>query len=261
MSEQRPADYDALYALSQRLWFSPHEPDAPEPQLFVGQLPNDLPVSPPVPEGFRLVGGVTGKRATILLETDREPDDAMEVFTAAILAAGWLDDTHPAFRQHGGFVYGGTNQTFHRGEDGPSMWTQSFARLDGKTEMRLTLQPAEMARQQRMMRRGMMEGLIPPLRPPTGKTQEMLGGGGGGGSWSSYASLKSDASPATIAAHYVAQLERAGWTRTDAGDDQFSAWTTWTFDAAGGTYRGLFTVVAPTGETAERLLSVRTTVT
>lgn len=258
MFEQQPLDYDILYALAQRLQYNPYEPEASTMRFFAGELPDDLPAPLPVPDGFRVVGGLTGNRTIVLLETDRGPDDALEAFGAALLTTGWVDETHPNFRQQHGFVHGGTHRRFFHGDDGPSIWTQTYTRPEGATEVRATFQSAELTRQQRTMQRGGMYGMLPPLRAPAGMIQKDLGGGGGGDSWIMYASLASDAPPGEVAAHYAAQLERAGWTRSGAGDDRYSAWTTWTFDAEGTAYRGLFTVVAPLGEPAERLLAVRT---
>lgn len=104
------------------------------------------------------------------------------------------------------------------------------------------------------------------LAPPFGARQ--LGGNwGGGGSYRendgaySYVTLETDSDLAAIAAHYTAQFEEAGWSRTDGGQSGPQAWSTWTFaDGQGRPWTGAFTALhlpeAPEGAPNRYLLQV-----
>ena len=60
------------------------------------------------------------------------------------------------------------------------------------------------------------------------------GGNYGGSGWEhngaySYAAFETDLDLASLTAHYAAQLEAAGWSRSDEGLQGPQAWNTWTF--------------------------------
>jgi len=105
------------------------------------------------------------------------------------------------------------------------------------------------------------------LAPPVGARQ-VRGNWGGGGRrrWEpdgaySYVALESDSDLATIAVHYAAQFEEAGWTCMDGGQNGPQAWSTWTFtDGKGRPWTGAFTALrlpeAPEGAPSRHLLQV-----
>ena len=77
----------------------------------------------------------------------------------------------------------------------------------------------------------------------------------------SYVALETDSELAAIAAHYATQLEEAGWSRTDGGQDSPQAWSTWTFaDGQGRPWTGAFTALrlpeAPEGAPNRYLLQL-----
>ena len=75
------------------------------------------------------------------------------------------------------------------------------------------------------------------------------GGSSGGSGWEhdgaySFAALETELDPASLAAHYAAQLEAAGWSRSGGDTSGPQVWSTWTFsDAKGYPWAAVFTVL------------------
>lgn len=70
------------------------------------------------------------------------------------------------------------------------------------------------------------------LAPPP--DAQSSGGEYGGSGWEhdgaySFAALETDADLSSLTAHYIAQLQDAGWSRSDEDIDSPQAWNTWTF--------------------------------
>lgn len=173
----------------------------------------------------------------------------------------------------GGFVHSHLRALEHsalfcQGPRGPALNVRALTEQAGFTDMRLNLdldernspcaQSARMRRQQRLHMIG-FERLIPPLAPPAGAQQ--MGGGGGSSANDSYyssATLEADDDLAALAAHYAAQLEQAGWTRTDAGQSGPLAWHSWAFhDEDGEPWRGFFFILKTPGTEHEHFLYIR----
>ena len=63
--------------------------------------------------------------------------------------------------------------------------------------------------------------------------------------------------PVLLAAHYAAQLEQAGWTRTEEGRSGPQSWSAWTLtDEKGRPWTGTFTALALSGPPNRYLLQI-----
>lgn len=84
---------------------------------------------------------------------------------------------------------------------------------------------------------------------------------GGGGSREpdgahSHVVLRTGMDLASLAAHYSAQLEGAGWLRTDGGQDGPQAWSAWTFTHKEEPWTGAFSALRLPGAEGRYLLQV-----
>jgi hypothetical protein len=99
------------------------------------------------------------------------------------------------------------------------------------------------------------------LHPPRGA--ERLSGGGGGpmepdGAYS-YAVIRTEVGLEELAAHYAAQLQEAGWSRTGGGGSGPQVWNTWTFEHEQDHWSGTFSVLRLGGEGDRYSLQIHAT--
>ena len=78
------------------------EVDSDKPQLFLGELPTDLPAEIPVPEGMVLLGGLRRVRpwwsetdAQIILEAETEPEGVYAAFHEHLAGSEWSEKRWP----------------------------------------------------------------------------------------------------------------------------------------------------------------------
>ncbi len=252
--EQSPRTDDAaLRELALALIAPRNVGAAPEDgrQLLPGQLPPDFASDFPLPPGARVVGSLVAPSPVVVLDTEQAGEDVVVFYQQQLTAAGWsIQD--PMRARHGGFLHAGMVDRqygqFYR-EDGPSLAVMTYAMPGGRTSVHLTLTPdggAAMAMRgvrNRQMRPDMWQ-ILPPIAPPPHSEQFQEGGSGGDDRITTSARVESDLDLTTLAAHYIAQLERAGWQRTDSGENGPVAWNTWTFeDEDKEPWRALFVLV------------------
>lgn len=222
------------------------------PQLLVGQLPPALPFDLPLPEGTRVLGTLLqgdASTATMVLVTERSPDEVVEFYKERLKAAGWSEEEFPG--QQRGFVQSGPmGPSFARfllGDTGPSLIMTTFADMDGLTTTQIILNPEGRrfpAARGRMGPRHDMWSALPAICAPAGAWQSVEGGSGGDDRVISFARLNTALDLSTLATHYQAQLEYGGWERKDAGESGPIAWSAWGFtDTQGEPWRGLFFIL------------------
>ena len=230
------------------------DPRTQNPRLLVGRLPDALPVELPLPTDSKLFGSLqrSANHVEVIFDTSLPEQEVIAFYRERLTAVGWQEDeSFPGMRQ-GGFVHTrlgfGALSQWYQGAHGPMLHVQAFSGQGGRTDVRLNLDlsgrssPAQRARMQK--RRMMGYDFLPPLRPPAGAAQMGGSGGGGGDSYYSSATLETCADLTTLATHYASQLERASWTRIDAGQSGPVAWHTWTFqDEDGEPWRALFFIL------------------
>lgn len=218
-------DHDNLLQLAERLlarlYLGPGRPA--RLQLFPGQLPPDLPFTPPVPPGARLVGSAGGSldggtvRADLLYDLDGDADGALAFYRRASAGQGW--SAPPVGGPRGGFMprQRPVMESFCRGAGGP-WYSVALSAMDAGTELRLHLETVDAGPcAPRPVAAPPNAEALPPLYPPEGVALRMLGGSGGLDRWSSEAIAETGQSVAALEAHFARQLAAAGWVRT-AGD-------------------------------------------
>ena len=276
MNSSTPGNHEALLeTLALRLSVRAFDPRTDKPQLFVGQLPDGLPVELPMLQGSRVIGSRarSAKHLDIVLDVPLPPEQALAFYKEQLLAAGWNEPEQAMHTpRHGGFVHSSLlarqhNALFCKGLHGPALNVIALLEQDGFTDVRLNLnlderespcgQSTRMARMQRLHGRA-GEQLIPPLIPPANAHQRGGSGGGGDDSWYSTATLETDVDLGTLARHYSTQLEQAGWARTDEGTSGPAAWHIWTFqDEDNEPWYGMFFMLKTPGKEREYFLYIR----
>lgn len=272
MDENTPDPNETLlYELALRLATYPGDPRVDDPRLLVGQLPSDLSIEVPMPEGSRLLGSLVRSQENIdiILDCPLSTDEVVQFYRERMAAAGWseLETIGP---HYGGFVHSSLPRfhnhiVFCRGSQGPAFSINAYEGKNSRTAIRIDLDggseysPCSQPRRdrRRMMHRDLQE-LIPMLFPPPGARQSGGGGGGGDDHWYSTATLETEADLPTLAAHYTAQLAGGGWALSGEGHAGPLAWSTWTFqDKENEPWRGLFFILDVPGKDRHYALELR----
>ncbi|MGH2497765.1 MAG: hypothetical protein ACRDIV_23935 [Ktedonobacteraceae bacterium] len=273
MSDNTPGTReDLLRELALRLSTYPGDPRNDDPQLLVGQLPENLAIPVPMPEKSQVLGTLIRgpEQIDIVLDSELSPSAVLNFYKEHMSASGWNELDEMRHATPGGFVHSGfrafeNRTTFCKGPDGPAFIINAFERKQGQTDVRLDINVgseyspcAQPNRMQRRMAHHGMQNLIPPLEPPKGAKQQGGGGGGGGDSWHSNATLDTEMQLDALVPHYTAQLEKGGWIRTDEGISGPLAWSTWTFqDEDKENWNGLFFILKRPGKERQYVLEAR----
>lgn len=233
------------------------DPNWSPTQLLVEQMPPDLANDLPIPPNARMLGSLIRGRSHIDVElnVDLPAADVRSFYTERLSAAGWRV-VEPQWRMQGGFSHGSTlaqHTLFCRGKRGPAIILAATERSGQPTAVRITVEQDgrhSLCAQEEQPHNPWQ--MIPELRPPANAYQVPSGGSGGNDSVISMATLTTELDLGVVAAHYEAQLEGAGWTKS-AGDQQGAvAWSRWTFaDKDGEAWRGMF-VLIDTGDAPRR---------
>ncbi len=116
-----------LLELALRLATHPGDPRTQNAQLLPSQIPDQLPVDIPFPEGSRVLGSLIRNPESIsmFLDTHLSPEQALTFYRQRMQASGW--QTTDIFRPHrGGFMSSGSqsrggNETFYQGLRDPAL--------------------------------------------------------------------------------------------------------------------------------------------
>ncbi|MFI5272622.1 MAG: hypothetical protein ACHQ4H_06260 [Ktedonobacterales bacterium] len=221
-----------------------------EPQLLVGALPPHLPFALPLPEDALLLGSFIGGGSgdpVVAIDSALAPEDALDWYRRRLTEAGWSEEQMPV--HPGGFQPSRDDRpamaTFYQSDDGPMLRILCWHAPAGRTTIQayVVAAPAQPAhiRQRHMVGRERMR-LLPWLSAPAGATQQGGGGGGAGDDHVfTHSYLDTNLDVLALAAHYHAELERAGWQPGDSGASGPVAWSTWTVrDHDGEPWNGLF---------------------
>ncbi len=229
---------DTLRALATRLLafrFGSMAREAEEaPRLLVGELPPDLPLALPVPEGARILGAFLGPETIVALETELDADAVIAFYAERMTALGW-DEQDPVGGRQGGFVHSFARSNpmmnFSREEGGPVFTVMAGWAADGRSTVQITFHPegnGDVPRQRRQQHGDIMS-LFPAIRAPKRARQTPQGGGGSLDAVNALARLECDLDLAAVAPHYRAELKRGGWHLMEDGASGPVAWSTWTF--------------------------------
>jgi hypothetical protein len=233
-----------------------------EPQLLVGQLPPDLPVELPLPEGSRLLGSFVQENPLIAIDTQLAGEDVVAFYRERLTAAGWIAQEEHFGPPQGGFVHISRSEytvaAFFTPDDRFTLTVMSAPTPGGRTAVQLTLQgeAAEFRPRLRPHRPDFM-AVLPSIRGPKGAMQTPRGSSGGPDSAETSAALETDFDLAAVSIHYVDELERDGWRRLDAGTSGPVAWSVWSFvDTEGATWQAVLLILQRPGRHGKYALTL-----
>ncbi len=251
-----------LLEFALRLATYPGDPSTQDAKLLPGQLPDQLPVAIPFPEGSRILGSLirNPQSITMFLDIHLSPEQVLAFYRQHMQIAGW--QTTDIYRpDRGGFLSSGSrsrggNEIFYQGlqdpalainalesspiwdddnsyRSGPSLTVNAFIGKDKGTDLRLNLEmnssfPLGPARHRRGHFSRNISSRLPAVEAPEGANQ--IGGGGGGSldGANADATLETNKDLSTLAAHYKTQLQQAGCILSEEGQSGPLAWNTWT---------------------------------
>lgn len=268
-----------LLELALRLAIYPDDSRTQDAQLLPGQLPDQLLVDIPFPEGCRILGSLIRNPGsiTILLDTSLSPEQVLTFYRQHMPTAGW--QTPDIYRpDRGGFIPSGSRSrgevvTFYqnlrdsaltinapgsssdwdddsdRRRTGPALTINAFAGKDKGTDLRLSLEMNRLlpaGQPPFSHRRGRGRDLfsrLPALEAPEGANQ--IGGGSSGSlnSVQAEATLETNHDLSTLAAYYKRQLEQAGCALTGEGQNGPVAWNSWTLKDDDEQWHGFFIIL------------------
>jgi|GraSoiStandDraft_40_1057318.scaffolds.fasta_scaffold290879_1 hypothetical protein len=239
-----------LQKLALRLLASPGDLWTRDPKLLIGQLLPDLPI--PLPQGSLVLGSLVrnAEQTEIVLDVPLLPEHVIDFYKAQMQGTGWREQS---LEDTGGFLSTDlpvVRALFCRGMHDPSISVIAWKRDEGRADVRVFLNAGRHSpcaqRAGTNNRPWSAHDLIPSLKPPEGVKRMEMGGNAGQDSANTTTMLETDtALPVlTLADHYAAQLEKAGWTRSDEGDSGPLAWSAWKFrDEENESWWGLFFVM------------------
>jgi hypothetical protein len=243
-SEQNADSGDDLFReLAMRLLAPQYTgaPSAEEVQLLIGELPDNLPLELPLPDGARVLGSLVRGDTEIVLDATQSPEEVIDFYREQLTAAGWEEPEEPDFS--GGFVSSGVGNgiSLCQSKKGPRFSLRTLESDTGLTDVRLNLSDGRHSGCD--MDVGYMgeESKIPNLVAPPGVQQWGGGGGGGGDNFYTSADVETELSSRELAKHYTEQLKAAGWTLLTQGEGESVAFSNWSFeDEHGDAWHGFF---------------------
>ncbi len=255
-------------ALVERL-LAPEDPfslGSDRPRLFVGRLPQGLPIDLAVPEGFEVLGGRTmsegprgEEQVEIVMDAPMSADEALDAYRVRLLANGWSESERREMG-HGGFGVRPAGETalFCLSERGPALFVRALDKHEAKTDVRLMLiTGSRHSPCSHRSREPHFESVIPELSPPRGSRAFPHGGGGSADNAHSAATIETDLDLDSLSAHYATQLEGAGWDLLDEGGGGPQTWSYWIFrDGEGQRWSGLLLVMRLPETPRQHLLQV-----
>ena len=244
--------YPQLKELAERLFF--HGPgarrDKGEPLIFVGELPNQLPVNVPMPEQSRILGTVFHRPdiAEIVVDVAMRPEKVISAYVGQLLSAGWTYP--PTYRRPGGFTEERSEVTgdFCFGPGGPMLSIIAHPMGEMTSDLRLYL---SMTAQAEADTDPEVEEYFPPparwvipsLPAPSGAWKSGPGGSVDDDRQLSSCTLETKMQLGEVLEHYARHLVRAGWKRLDTARTDLALCCNWSFsDDNDRTWSGLLIV-------------------
>jgi hypothetical protein len=222
-------------------------------QLLVGQLPKQLPVELPLPDGAKVVASIMRQTDNfqIILDTPQSSEQVQAFYQQRLAAAGWQNINEPLFTQRG-FSSSQANLstpiafcTDRAG--GASLLIVTKTQQQLPTDVRINLNTNQRnsgceANQRVALLQERLDKVPFPNLPAPPKTQVQPKGSGGSGRehWYSIATLVSQSDIQALITHYENQFKQAGWTKLDAKQSEAIAWSSWTIkDKEGKFWQGV----------------------
>lgn len=209
--------------------------------VWVGALPDEMPLPLPLPDDARVVGSIHIEarqvpfQTNVLVGTDLSPEDVMAFYEEAASGGDWALFEYPGMG--GGFTDHAFESTAFCYRDAIGVDVSAQERADGTTFVRFYIQEGASVQCEGYPENETIGAfaVLPQLENPEGVTIRGHQGGGGGGGGpnvqriaSNSVTLATELSPGALIELYNAQMVEAGWqlVTTEAADG--FAWSGWT---------------------------------
>jgi hypothetical protein len=231
--------------------------------VYIGSTPEDLPFEPPVPEGARTIGSITGGWVDyqLLYDSDLDLQALNEFYSKNLPDQGWQQA--PTNQGQGGFVSQSDQYQYYCQKDGKAYLTVEIpSTSEAKTGIRITLDtsPDSHLCDASAANTGYShDKLLPQLKAPAGTSVQGGGAGMSDRDAETSASLSSKLSPGELLEIYNQQLVDAGWKMQNSENGEGGAWSQWTLkDEQGKEWLGSLIIVksSPDSDSLYALLRI-----
>ena len=251
-------DESAIQELAIRL-LAPSYPGAPDVEntkIFVGTLPDEMPVSLPMPEDARILGSVVkGEQGVdVVLDVNQTPEQVLDFYRENMADDNWSEIG--GFEPAGGFAPDVDRITLCRGAWNPSVTISAYEVEDGLTDVRLNVDTNpnwSPCRQSKILENWMKP--LPKLEttPDAEHLRDCFSGSGS--TVTSTATLETDMNSTALEEYYADQLKEANWTYIESGQCGPAAWSTWkVMDEDGLKWNGQFIALEVPGTEKKRFV-------
>jgi len=247
-------------------WLSPgtYGPADKDTTIWIGQLPEDVPLPLPIPESARIIGSMQGPYTAleILFDIDQPFEEVREFYRKALTADGWAapESVSPG----GGFVDAPFEVDGYCLEKRDAYLTLSGRDVEGApADVRLSvMMPAEYTPCDAQAADQPPDAyrLLPALSAPSGVEMRSGGAGSGDGYAEASAGLRTSLTPSDLLTGYNEQLAAAEWTLSSSQSAETFAWSTWTVpETDGQQWNGLLLILQTPPESGELFALLRVT--
>lgn len=223
------SDLPTLHQLVARLLSLPGD----SIQVIAGQLPEQLPVALPLPDGVQVIGSVVREQNDfqILFDVALSPQQVKAFYRQQLLDAGWKEQESFSELNKGfanlsalkGFADQETKFSYE--SQGAELVIETLCEPNNPTFVKCTLNlkiDYSLSAHTRNL------APLPPLESPPNVQVHSRGTKGSTKQYSSQAQLETELDAKVLIAHYADQFEQAGWTQRDSGQDGALIWSSWT---------------------------------
>jgi len=238
----------------------PDAPDVEKTKVFVGALPDEMPISLPMPEGSRILGSVVNgeQGIEVVLDVNRTPEQVLDFYRESMAADNW-SEVGGGFGPAGGFAPDVDRITLCRGAWNPSVTVGAYELEAGLTDVRLNVNtnPDWSPCRQSETFEDSMKPLPKLVTPPDAEhLRDSLSGGGS--TVASTATMETDMNSTALEEYYADQLKESNWTYIESGRCGEAAWSTWKFvDEGDLEWNGQFIALEVPGTEKTRFVLVQ----
>ena len=243
-------DEDSLREFLRR-WFAPLYPSStPEREtiIWLGALPEDMPVDFPLPDGAQVVASVQDPYTAlqVIANVPASLEEVLAIYPQVLAENGW--NLPPETTPGSGFLSAADPWfTLCSDQEEMALTVQAFPGEAGQTDLRLHLYTQNTKFMcDPVSNQGMDPAyeMIPTLKVPAGTVMTGGGSSSGDGSAESTSEIRTEMSPLDLSAHFSNQLEATGWQLLERDSTDQFAWSAWsTSDQDGVSWSGTLIIL------------------
>ncbi len=229
-----------------------------EVQLFVGQLPDNMPIDLPIPDYARIIGSMIQgrKNINIVLDVNLTPEQVLDFYRESMAASNWSE-----IEERRGFAFNEIKLVMCQNSNDPPLTIRAYPVESSPTDVRLNIEtdpeysPCKACRE---IEDNWLKPLPRLLAPSDSKEFNQGSGTSRSDLVSTSITMETSMNSSVLVAHYGNQFKAANWTKQAEGDSASFAWSTWTLqDEDALTWRAFLWAVDLPGTANERFVGVQ----